>query len=259
MFSTYVIQSGYLNPLLHLTSPPNPEHPTWVLGPMIRDTTDMLDKSVFFLEETPDYYHASLYETTKTSFDETGMLLHVDGVLLDTVGAVTESSCPVVGDMDWEISDQWYLSARALYFSHAVQTARPKLDEFWATICAGGRIPRIGIDLNKLFENAFAFDAYVRHTAMPTNQGWAHFYHYAKMISEGRKFAMTEEGSPALVSVRAQPGDNLAVFLGCPIPFVIRPTARGLFRFIGSAHVHGFMDGEALQLDQTHRKTFVLE
>jgi hypothetical protein len=255
MFSAYVIRSGELCQVLHLVSSRNLECPTWVMDPMTRNTTDYLDRSMFF-EEYGNDFHAGGHETTETSFDGTGMLLSIDGVLFGTVSAVTESSARWVEDVTWQDFNKWCSIAQGLHSSHTVEAALSTTDDFWITICAGGRLWLRGIDSSKLAENAHAFKAVVGSTAMPPNQGLIQFGHYASTICAGRRFAMTEEGSPALVPGRVQPGDKVAVFLGCPMPFVIRPTTRGRYRFVGSAYVHGFMDGEALQ---TPRETFVLE
>jgi hypothetical protein len=42
-------------------------------------------------------------------------------------------------------------------------------------------------------------------------------------------------------------GDVIAVLLGGPVPYVLRPNSDGWsFRFIGETYVHGVMSGEAL-------------
>lgn len=54
-----------------------------------------------------------------------------------------------------------------------------------------------------------------------------------------------------LVPESARPGDVIAVFVGLPLPFVLRPAGlleaqpeRPAFRIVGSAYVHGLMDGQ---------------
>ncbi|KAI1624365.1 heterokaryon incompatibility protein-domain-containing protein [Exophiala viscosa] len=53
-----------------------------------------------------------------------------------------------------------------------------------------------------------------------------------------------------LVPGCAKPGDVVAIFVGLPVPFVLRPTEPepGLegpvFRIVGSAYAHGMMDGQ---------------
>lgn len=47
-----------------------------------------------------------------------------------------------------------------------------------------------------------------------------------------------------------EPGDVVAVFVGLPVPFVLRPAQLGpaqerpVFRIVGSAYAHGMMDGQ---------------
>ena len=54
-----------------------------------------------------------------------------------------------------------------------------------------------------------------------------------------------------LVPESARPGDVIAVFVGLPLPFVLRPAGllqaqpeKPAFRIVGSAYVHGLMDGQ---------------
>jgi hypothetical protein len=63
-----------------------------------------------------------------------------------------------------------------------------------------------------------------------------------------------------LIPDKARVGDDIAVFEGCPIPFVVRgyKDEKGSYvKIVGCAYVHGMMDGEAFELEP--KGTFVVE
>lgn len=76
------------------------------------------------------------------------------------------------------------------------------------------------------------------------------------IFAYGRRVAntVTTQGSKSLlflVPESARPGDVVAVFVGLPLPFVLRPVpiiqveqALPAFRIVGSAYVHSLMDGQ---------------
>lgn len=67
-------------------------------------------------------------------------------------------------------------------------------------------------------------------------------------------FFATEEGSIGCVSSRIQPGDQIFVVKGCPVPLALRQQDKHLqtndsptsYKLIGCCYLHGFMDGEAV-------------
>ncbi|CAK7207040.1 Non-essential glycogen phosphorylase [Sporothrix eucalyptigena] len=66
----------------------------------------------------------------------------------------------------------------------------------------------------------------------------------------GRRTCVTEKAYFAAVPDEAREGDEIAVFFGHPLPYVVRraggPDANGReqFRLVGHCYVHGIMDGE---------------
>src|SRR2546423_2839790 len=76
------------------------------------------------------------------------------------------------------------------------------------------------------------------------------------VFAYGRRLASSvaiqgSESLLCLVPESTRPGDVVAVFLGLPLPFVLRPVGileaqpvRPAFRIVGSAYVHGTMDGQ---------------
>jgi hypothetical protein len=76
-------------------------------------------------------------------------------------------------------------------------------------------------------------------------------------ISRGRRLACTTDGMVCLVPGNAQVGDNLSIFHGAPIPFVLRKEDDH-FRIVGSAYVHDMMDGQAFERDKWKAEDIVL-
>jgi len=46
-------------------------------------------------------------------------------------------------------------------------------------------------------------------------------------------------------------GDSIWIVAGVRVPLMLREGTPGVFRIVGGAYVHGFMDGEALNLGQS--------
>jgi len=60
-----------------------------------------------------------------------------------------------------------------------------------------------------------------------------------------RRLAITAENHVRLMPETAQPGDLIAVFDGCVVPFALRADIRRRFRLVSDCYVHGIMYGEA--------------
>ena len=65
-------------------------------------------------------------------------------------------------------------------------------------------------------------------------------------IACNRRLAYTSDNLLALVPGSAEVGDVLSIFMGTPIPFVLR-QAQGNYRLNGAAYIHNMMDGEVLR------------
>ena len=71
-----------------------------------------------------------------------------------------------------------------------------------------------------------------------------------KAAVEGRRFAVTRKGYMGLVPRTAQLGDEICVFLGGYVSFVVRRIhGKEEFELVGECYVHGIMDGEVMQMD----------
>ena len=66
--------------------------------------------------------------------------------------------------------------------------------------------------------------------------------------ARGRRFCVTQDGYMGLVPTRAAMGDNICVFLGGAVPFVMRKTDNRHYFLVGECYLHGLMDGKALEM-----------
>lgn len=70
-----------------------------------------------------------------------------------------------------------------------------------------------------------------------------------KAAMRGRNFGTTSKGYMGLFPRGTQYGDRICVFLGAPLPFILRSQrSSGQYRLIGECYVHGIMDGEVLKM-----------
>jgi len=65
------------------------------------------------------------------------------------------------------------------------------------------------------------------------------------MTCRGRSFAITRGGYVALVPVISRPGDEVVVFWGATVPYVVRRGPIG-FTLVGDGYVQGIMEGEGV-------------
>ncbi|CAG9986477.1 unnamed protein product [Clonostachys byssicola] len=77
-----------------------------------------------------------------------------------------------------------------------------------------------------------------------------------RRVSQHWTFAVTKNGLFTMMQ-HAQPGDVIACVRGSNVPLILRPRGlilgRGVYTFVGTAYVHGFMDGEARKLAKEGR------
>lgn len=68
--------------------------------------------------------------------------------------------------------------------------------------------------------------------------------------TECRRFMVTFQGRLGLVPPATEVGDALVILKGCHFPCVLRPTCSGsnIYCLVGSAYVHGLMDGEVYDI-----------
>ncbi|KAL8690565.1 MAG: hypothetical protein Q9218_004017 [Villophora microphyllina] len=82
------------------------------------------------------------------------------------------------------------------------------------------------------------------------------FQMQALTVCRSRRFALTKKGYMGLVPDGTQVGDQIALILGAPVPFVLRNSGRFLnsgeietMLLIGDAYIHGIMNGEGMEFN----------
>lgn len=79
------------------------------------------------------------------------------------------------------------------------------------------------------------------------------------MLRSGRAFFVSTTGFMGLVPKDAVPGDEVFIFLGADVPFVVRKLQNGFFKFLGECYVYGLMHGEAMEgLAEEKKKEIIL-
>ncbi|PVH69973.1 hypothetical protein DL98DRAFT_661395 [Cadophora sp. DSE1049] len=88
---------------------------------------------------------------------------------------------------------------------------------------------------------------------------WTTAATFAQRLSNGR-FCVTKRGYVGIVPYEANIGDEICVFHGGAVPFILRrDSLRGSqFRLIGESYIHGIMYGEALSFDGISETKLIL-
>lgn len=72
-----------------------------------------------------------------------------------------------------------------------------------------------------------------------------------------RVFGITDRAQVGIMPKSARVGDELAIFTGCPEPFLIRKQEE-TYKIVGPAYLHGSMDGEALESELWYEEDFYI-
>ena len=77
---------------------------------------------------------------------------------------------------------------------------------------------------------------------------------------KGRRFGTTFKRYMGLLPRGADVGDQICVFIGGHIPFVVRPQERnGLYQLIGECYVHGIMNNQVTQMENLKTQSIELK
>jgi len=88
--------------------------------------------------------------------------------------------------------------------------------------------------------------------------------HCIRLLTEGssfpirREFCITKNGLHVFVPPSVRDGDQVCLFYGGSVPFVIRPLGGGKYRLLGHAYFHGLMHGEAFDLRSFKGRKIIL-
>jgi hypothetical protein len=73
---------------------------------------------------------------------------------------------------------------------------------------------------------------------------------------QGWRLCTTKNGRLGQVLKSVEVGDVICILYGGEVPYVIRPSMNGFYKFIGSCYIHGLMDGEACQMEEMEPEEF---
>jgi hypothetical protein len=73
------------------------------------------------------------------------------------------------------------------------------------------------------------------------------FMNAVQKFTIGRNMCVTAGGFLGRVPMGSAIGDKICILFGGCVPFVLRDSDGGYFKFIGECYIHGIMDGEAME------------
>jgi hypothetical protein len=74
-----------------------------------------------------------------------------------------------------------------------------------------------------------------------------------------RRFFITRDGYYGIGPELLRNWDRIAILFGGRVPYALRSTGSGQFKFLGECYVHGIMNGEAIEMlkkGQFNKQTF---
>ena len=216
----------------------------------------------------------SARSTIKISAD--GRLLHVRGIYVDSIEAITDPPQEVPHTLDFISARFQYLwnfewASQALVHKHK-KTLRYSPGEgltnaLWRTLICDitkdvtGNLTRPApsslatsflacLELQNIMTNGDTEAAWRnnRDAVERVVRESQPFIEAFEPLVKGMRFCVTRDGYTGMVPARARSGDGICVFLGGAVPFVIRKTDSGYYLLVGECYVHGLMDGKALDM-----------
>lgn len=155
----------------------------------------------------------------------------------------------------------WHKYATSSWPPHA--TGESTEDVLLSTLCWGNDLVRGRLEPGDYRE---AFDAWLEILLSEGPIGPANLESVAKRIFEdkvafkfsrrawfvmiGRTLGMTGKSYLTMLPVGVKEGDELVILSGGRVPFVVRAEG-GNYKLVGAAFVHGMMDGEAFEMEDS--------
>ncbi|KAL6904391.1 heterokaryon incompatibility domain-containing protein [Trichoderma evansii] len=145
-------------------------------------------------------------------------------------------------------------------YIHGTVSDETKITAFWSTLCRGIHTPE---KMQLLSMANFATEPEPATASSNTETEEQSGPSKKELLSEysqilaqipdqnyvtkaGWRFFKSSEGYYGLARSRVQPGDQVCIFLGAAVPFIIRPLGNK-YLLMGEAYVHGLMHGELFE------------
>ncbi|MCJ1433698.1 hypothetical protein MMC27_003062 [Xylographa pallens] len=244
--------------------------PSWV--------PDWTNRAPVFLDVLPrNLYQAAGRSTSHMKVVDVGNLLLVHGLIFDKISKV--SHCKDDYTLRHETSFQPHLDLleeldTILSDFIIYPTGEDLHDVYWRTLIGNmSQDPQFGGDIleapHSHNEQYARWRDFVQKKAK--NPNWMDddqltqtqtnlFGQLVGRMTNGSRFCVTEKGYVGFCDKKTQCGDITAIFLGCPVPFVIRKfnEREKEFKLIGKSYLYGLMKGEVLSMDGVHEEELIL-
>ena len=133
--------------------------------------------------------------------------------------------------------------------SSTYATGEPKFQAFWRTVVADCKAyPTERLDASDIEHDDLIFRQIRDDQSLLERMGELKCEAMLRKMTRNWRFATSQTGFYAMVPLDAEEGDELVAVHGAKVSLVLRLIEREdekVFRIIGGAYVHGFMDGEA--------------
>ena len=231
---------------------------------------------------------AGIYQAAKGSkirlrFLEDKNSLMIQGLIFDTISLICVSPGYQLKDLPDQNSPSSLFARESLRI--AIENCQPYpsdtglFDAFWRTLVTGkdaSGLTKAPPDFAEVF--AFLIDCATGCSPSLPDQPHAkrklslerlkirrpgHIYRQMQKAFEAavheRRFGTTSKRYMGLFPRGSRPGDEVCIFFGACVPFVIRRCeTRDTFQLLGECYVHGIMDGEAMQMTELIKQDITL-
>lgn len=229
--------------------------PTWVIRVDLR--REASDAVVL-----PNHFNASGGLKALSLLDDVSLgeeVLLLQGIVVDEVSQTTASCLRSTWENEEEFNE-WLISVRDTVLRHCNVASQEELflataftlvaSATWVGRRAQSSDLQVLLDYFKSLtsnENDGALDGVRITKGLNSGKMKLMYENSATYLCLDRRFFVTESGRVGIGPRCMQPGDIVVVLRGGRTPFILRKKGDGYW-LLGTAYVHGIMDGEAVQL-----------
>ena len=232
--------------------------PSWV--------PDFADPNITYvqLQSGAAIYSAGGNMAPTFSFDESGLVLRLKGKILDTMSILLSS--PPEPDGSRNHIKKWYKKCNKLAYEHGDYPFTERLSSCWwrLAICdvhisERNEYSRASSGFGSFYLDQTITEPFSSDTAEadslpqegPLKKEQTEYAYSLLAFSAVRAFWRTEKRYLGWAPQYTHSGDKICLFEGADAPWVIRPKSDRTFQLIGEAYIHGIMDGEAIEWEDS--------
>ena len=235
--------------------------PSWVPNLATPLDPDLHRSQLTRFDYQYQYYQASKGTIAKCSFED-GRIFRVCGVKVGLATVLTDPKRIT----SWEEALKLFpgLAKLANVPEYQSKASGPGYDNryemFWRTVVSDIVYTLSTNDYRRLLDDDFEK---LQNLLLPVVQGQSSYNHHSRLeftstvctALDNRSFFITEDDKFGTGPPHMEAGDEVWVLLGSRVPFILRPITNvkkesrsNAYNFIGDCYLHGFMDGEALDV-----------